>query len=423
MKMLAVSFITLCIIELSAGTPSCALPETNPVTLLNEVAQNYARAKTYHIEATQERVTTNSRFYEWDKTDLVAIQGTKGRFRFEMKIGATGGSWLQISDGRTEWFYAKHWNRYIQRAASPDGPDAMVRIFGFGGELGQARSLIRDLEHLAAPEDSNLMLQDQTVDLNGKKFSCYVVHVSRQGSDRTDKAPYEFERTLWIDKRNKVIRKVVETSAAYIPGSPIRYPTSSTAETNIYPVVELNGKNSASEFSFTPPPNAKRVSTLDPPRPTTRVHPAHPAALLNKPAPPIKFLTKDGIKISLADYKGKPVLLDFWATWCGPCLESMPQLARMNQQFRRTPVAVISIDEDADAKVGEEFFARHEYDWKNFHDDKRAIQKAFEGKAIPLTILIDQNGKITYYSNGWDGSGVRTAISKLGPEYAATFHR
>ncbi|HET9086864.1 MAG TPA: TlpA disulfide reductase family protein [Acidobacteriaceae bacterium] len=331
---------------------------------------------------------------------------------------------MQISDGRTEWFYAERWHRYIEQPVSPDGPSIMVHMVGFGGELGQAKSMIRELEHLADPKDSNLMLQEETIDLNGQKYPCYVVHVSRQKSDRADKVPYKFERTLWIDKRSKVIRKVIETSAAYIPGSPTyRYPTSNTATTTTYPVVELNADDPVSEFFFAPPTNAKRVATLDPPYYTPRVQSAYSAKLLNMPAPAVVFVTTNGQGVSLAAYKGKPVLLDFWATWCVPCMESMPKLARLNQRLGRKGITVISIDEDADANAGKEFFARHNYDWQKFHDDHRAIQKAFEGKAIPLTLLIDQDGKIVFNSSGWDGAALRSAIATLGPQYAVSDSR
>lgn len=420
MRILAVLLFTLCSIKLFADSKAPAPAKIDPVSLLGEVARNYARAKTYHIEATQERIASNSRFYQWEKEDLTAIQGTKNRFRFEIKTGMTGGSWLQVSDGRTEWFYAQRWHRYIERPASPDGPSAMVHMVGFGGELRQAKLMVQQLEHLASAQNFNRMLPNQTIDLDGQSYVCYVVHFSRRETDRAHKVPYNYERTLWIEKQNKVIRKVVETSGAYIPGSPTYgHPIYNTRTTTIYPVVELNVNNPVSEFVFAPPVNAKKVSTLDPPYYSAQVPSMRPARLLNMPAPAVVFVARNGQRTPLAAYKGKPILLDFWATWCGPCMESMPRLARLNQRLTGNEITIISIDEDADAKAAEEFFARHKYGWQEFHDEHGAIQKAFEGNAIPLTVLIDRNGKIVFYGRGWEGPDLRTAIAKLGPQYTA----
>ncbi|HET9086863.1 MAG TPA: hypothetical protein VFN53_05030 [Acidobacteriaceae bacterium] len=89
MKILVVWLIALCSINVFADTKNAAPAKINSTFLLSEVARNYARAKTYHIEAVQERIAANSRFHEWEKVDLIAIQGTKSRFRFQIKTGMT----------------------------------------------------------------------------------------------------------------------------------------------------------------------------------------------------------------------------------------------------------------------------------------------------------------------------------------------
>ncbi len=400
-----------------AQVPPTTKPD--PVALLNEVAQNYARAKTYHIEAVEEVLRINPQFYEWNESRLKAIQGTGNRFRFQIKTGMGSGSWLQISDGKMQWFYSENLGRYMELPASPDGPSEMVRVMGFGGEMDQAKSLTRTLEASASQHHSVIALPDETLSLNGQTYACYVVHDSRQAEFAPHKFPNNYERTFWIEKQNKVIRKVVGTSNAYSLGDDtFRHPVYSMVTTTTYPVVQLNVRDPDSEFLFQPPANTKKVATLDPPEYIPRSQPANLSTLLNQPAPPVDFIANSGQTISLASYRGKPVLLDFWATWCSPCMESMPKLVRLEQQLRGKGIALISIDEDTDPQTAEQYFARHQYQWTDFHDNNGAILKAFQGKVVPLLILIDSDGRVRSYENTWDGLALRSAIAKLGPQYA-----
>jgi len=149
----------------------------------------------------------------------------------------------------------------------------------------------------------------------------------------------------------------------------------------------------------------------------------HGPDLTGKAAPPLTLKSADGKQISLASFRGKPVLIDLWATWCAPCVESLPRLARLYQQTRKTNLVMIAIDRDEDAKNAIDFLAKKNYTWPNFHDEGEA-RKAFGASGIPRIILIDAEGKIVYDAVGvraddrGDEDALITAVTKLGPEYA-----
>ena len=410
MRIPVLCLLTLCTLSAFGQVQVAPTTKPDPVALLNEVAQNYARAKTYHIEEIEETVRMNPQYHDWEKTYLTAIQGTGNRFRFQIKT-RTETTWLQISDGKTEWLYAGPLDRYMEQPASPDGPSMMARAMGFGAEIEQSKSIVRTLEASTARLDSIVFLQDETLTLNGHAYPCYVVHDSRQ-------KPVPYEGTFWIDKQNRVIRKIVGIGNAYRLGDDsFQHPIFTTATTTIYPVVELDGNDPANTFLFTPPPDAKKVASFDPPG--FRLPPQPATTLLNQPAPTVDFVASNGKTTSLASYRGKPVLIEFWATWCAPCMESMPQLSHLEEQLHAKGVAFISIDEDENAHSAEKYLTRHQYKWTNYHDQSGALQKAFQRKVIPLTVLIDSNGKIVFYKNNWSDRDLRSTIARLGPQYAS----
>jgi thiol-disulfide isomerase/thioredoxin len=143
-------------------------------------------------------------------------------------------------------------------------------------------------------------------------------------------------------------------------------------------------------------------------------------SLTGQPAPEVSFVAADGTKISIASFRGKPLLLDFWATWCGPCLVSMPALNRIYQDIKDKGIPLITLDLDHnDPDAAPDYLARHNYAWTNYHDSGGEISRSFKGEGIPLTVLIDAKGKIAYYDFGGDETAVRKAIAALGPEFAS----
>jgi peroxiredoxin len=117
---------------------------------------------------------------------------------------------------------------------------------------------------------------------------------------------------------------------------------------------------------------------------------AHPAQT-GKPAP--DFSVSDGATtVHLANYRGQVVLLNFWATWCGPCLEEMPSLLTLHHQQPNLVILAVSIDEDPDAYS--RFIARHHVDLITVRDPEETAARLYHTDMWPETYLIDRNGII-----------------------------
>ena len=120
----------------------------------------------------------------------------------------------------------------------------------------------------------------------------------------------------------------------------------------------------------------------------------------------------------MLSYRGKPVLLDFWATWCQPCIASLPKLAELAKEAAPKGLVLLSVDEDREEKRATDFLAKHNYTWPNTHDDG-SFHEAFNRLGIPLVVLIDEHGKIVFWGSGEDERDLRMAIAALGPQYAS----
>ena len=111
-------------------------------------------------------------------------------------------------------------------------------------------------------------------------------------------------------------------------------------------------------------------------------------------APAFSLTTLDEQKISMDGLAGKVVLIDFWATWCGPCREALPHMQKIVQKFSGQPLVVLSISLDKDDGKWREFVAKNNMTWLQYRDGgfDGSIAKMFGVSAIPATFSIDADG-------------------------------
>lgn len=111
-------------------------------------------------------------------------------------------------------------------------------------------------------------------------------------------------------------------------------------------------------------------------------------------APPFTVTTADGANISMDDLQGKVVLLDFWATWCGPCREALPHMKQVAKKFQGEPLVILSISLDTSEEKWKEFITKNEMTWPQYRDGgfTGPIARMFSVRAIPATFTIDADG-------------------------------
>lgn len=102
-----------------------------------------------------------------------------------------------------------------------------------------------------------------------------------------------------------------------------------------------------------------------------------------------------GKPVSLKDYRGKVVFLNFWATWCKPCEEEMPSMEALYQGLKDQPFEILAVSVDKDGPETVAAYAKkYNLSFKVLHDRKGAIKETYKTTGVPETFIIDQNGVI-----------------------------
>lgn len=119
------------------------------------------------------------------------------------------------------------------------------------------------------------------------------------------------------------------------------------------------------------------------------------AAFVNKPAPDFELTSLEGKQVKLSDYRGKAVVLNFWATWCGPCKVEMPWLVDLEKKYADQGVQIVGVSMDDESKDKVADFAKQMGLNYPVLMGKEALSDKFGGlDGLPTTFYIDRNGKV-----------------------------
>lgn len=144
---------------------------------------------------------------------------------------------------------------------------------------------------------------------------------------------------------------------------------------------------------------------------------ALPAVEKNSAAPDFSLpLLAGEHTIELADYRGRVVLLDFWASWCGPCRQSLPEYQKLRDEFPRADFEVIAITVDEDAADALKFLERQPLQFPLPHDPEGRVAAAYQLLGMPTSYLIDRRGMVHSRHSGFtmkDVAPLRAQIRNL----------
>lgn len=124
----------------------------------------------------------------------------------------------------------------------------------------------------------------------------------------------------------------------------------------------------------------------------------------------------DGKMKRFSDYKGKPLIINVWASWCGPCRSEMGSLERLSRRYGGKQFNVIGISTDDDGYAATAFIKKSKVTFENFLDSHVFLENMLGANTIPLTILVDAQGRVLEKAHGayeWDSPETVDAIGKI----------
>ena len=134
--------------------------------------------------------------------------------------------------------------------------------------------------------------------------------------------------------------------------------------------------------------------------------------------PPLALEDVDGKTRRLADYRGSTVLVNFWATWCGPCREEMPSMERLRAAMEGKPFVILAVNVGESGRIARDFAERLSLGFPLLLDRDTRTAKTWRARILPASYVIDPDGAIRFAHYGgldWASADVRKKIEGLMP--------
>ena len=135
-----------------------------------------------------------------------------------------------------------------------------------------------------------------------------------------------------------------------------------------------------------------------------------------RPAPPLKLVDIEDTVHDLSELKGRVVLVNFWTTWCPPCIEEMPSLVRLKEQIQPFDLVILTVNVQEKKGRVSTIASRLKLPFPVLLDSEREVGDAWEVKVFPSTFLVDAKGRLRYRAIGpveWDSDDVTSTIRRL----------
>src|SRR5262245_40548377 len=306
-------------------------PATDATALLTSLGKRYRTLSSYEFEGVvRMRVTVQDKSQDYEVPfRLVAVKPTKVR----TEIQNPSISFVQVSDGQQTLVYVREAKQYTKEATPPAPTDsagkaAAAARMAFGTPIQRYLSLEERLLSARVVGEANVSMGDRPV-------TCQMIEATYETPDpnRMTVSPY----TYWIDRESRAI--VRDSVLVRMPG-PGGVPTAMTTVT-VYRRARVDQPVPDSVFAFRPPSDAKLVKKIEMPGESGN---QTPSPLVGKPAEDFALADLTGKQRRLSALKGKVVLIDFWATWCGPCRRELPNIAKLHKELTAKGLAIVAVN-------------------------------------------------------------------------------
>jgi peroxiredoxin len=119
------------------------------------------------------------------------------------------------------------------------------------------------------------------------------------------------------------------------------------------------------------------------------------------PAPAFTLASRGGQDVSLAQYKGQVVMLNFWASWCGPCRQEMPLLESIYKKYNKMGFTMLGVNVEPDSNAANDWLKATPVSFPILYDRDSKVSKLYDVAGMPSTVIIDRTGKLRVLHRGY----------------------
>ena len=367
------------------ASASAAKMDKGVVALLKQSGEAYAKLKLYkHTEVYSIAQQTPMGERKNSQNMIFAVEMPN---KFVFKPEKAGGD-VAVSDGKTFVNFRAQTREYTKMAAPAAYKginivdDVQFPQASYIPALGLYGNVLADKDFNAALADAKV---GKNVEENGKTYQTFAI------KDDQSTVTYYFDATTHF--LSKTVREFPEQKATI---------------TEQLQDIQVNKPIDAAVFAFTPPDNAKLVTKFtNPQEAAEKEMQARVAKYEGKPATDFTVQDLSGHDVKLSDMKGKVIVVDFWASWCGPCRAVMPTIQEIHDKYTSKDVTVMAVNTwDAKADCDTFLKANPKYTMPVLLDaagkdtENSIASKLYGVDGIPTTLFIDKAGVVRKYAVG-----------------------
>jgi thiol-disulfide isomerase/thioredoxin/outer membrane lipoprotein-sorting protein len=385
-----------------AQTEPSSQPASQPATqtsispkaksLLDAMAKAYTDAKSLTIEGKLSLDFDAGGEQKNVSSDFTASFVAPNQFRHEMKDDA-----LIVSTGEKVYAYLPAKNEYVaveapkERIAPKDLSEPITQLL-VSQDPVLLMAISTDPKEQLTQGASNVA-QAEDVKLGEKSFKALTFEKNDRGYRVLLDPSTHLVRQIRIDRKAEIQKRGVED----VKTADVTFDYTST---------KVGDAPAPEQFAWSPPRDATVAKEE-----VSEEAGAAATALEGKPAPDFKLTAIDGSSVSLADLKDHVIVLDFWATWCGPCVASIPHIDQINADLSDKGLKVFAVNLQEAKPLVQKFIVSKKLTLPVLLDTDGATGKKYLANAIPETVIIGKDGLVKKVFVGFGGDEpLRTAI-------------
>lgn len=378
---------------------SAQLPDA--AELVRSVDEAYGSLWSFHFAGVRRTETKVQN--EADKKESPCVFAWEKPNRARVEIELEEKTLVGVADGKTMWGFLPDANVYVAEPIPSEGEERGPSVFNPAEEV---LNLVRTFRQFLRGAEGVRVVRKERLRWNRAENEVFVLELEY----RPKALPEAFRvspLTLWVDPKTNMILK---ESIRVVPPATPEGEEIEIVESLQFETLQVNEKLPEELFVFRPPEDAERVETLFP-----EVEEEYPD-LTGEEAHDFELFDLSGVGVRLSDLRGKVVLLDFWASWCGPCRVELPAILSLQEEFAEKGLVVLGVNNEP-AEVARKFLEEGGFALRTVVDPENKVHHAYQVVAIPTMVIVNREGIISAHFVGvQEAETLRAALVEAGIE-------